>query len=221
MSPETRSFKKQSHMEKQTIAATAADFKEILTVELGNAIKKSVIFYLDEADKSKKISPSEREKIEKEMIAENAWEHVLMKAGKYDASKGAKFRTWAVTVAKNFAKDQLKKLNNDPLHRTSHIESGYQKTETDEDVVSYVSVKDYEDIDSTQYWRDAYETFIGIVSNYSGRDREIAEMLIRERTKEEIMAETQMSGSLVDTCICRLRKRMRADLLKAGYSLAA
>ncbi len=203
-------------MEKQTIAATTADFKGILTVELGNAIKKSVIFYLDEADKSKKISLSERE-----MIAENAWEHVLMKAGKYDASKGAKFRTWAVTVAKNFAKDQLKKLINDPLHRTSHIESGYQKTETDEDVVSYVPVKDYEDFENTQYWRDAYETFIGIVSNYSGRDREIAEMLIRERTKEEIMAKTQMSGSLVDTCICRLRKRMRADLLKAGYSLAA
>ncbi len=203
-------------MEKQTIAETAADFKEILTVELGNAIKKSVIFYLDEVDKSKKISPSERE-----MIAENAWVHVLMRRGKYDASKGAKFRTWAVTVAKNFAKDQLKKLSKDPLHSAGHLENGYKKTETDEDVVFYVPIKDHEDLDSTQYWRDAYETFIGIVSNYSGRDRKIAEMLIRERTKEEIMAETQMSGSLVDTCICRLRKRMRVDLLKAGYSLAA
>jgi hypothetical protein len=65
------------------------------------------------------------------------------------------------------------------------------------------------------------DTLKRIVAGYSGRDREFGEMLINERTKEEMMAKTQMSGGTVDVCKSRVLKRMRADLLKAGYSLAA
>ena len=46
-------------------------------------------------------------------------------------------------------------------------------------------------------------------------------MLIAEQTKAEIMEQTQMTGGNVDVCVSRVRKRMRADLLEAGYSFAA
>ena len=203
-------------MEKtNSIAATAADLKATLNVELGNTIQESVLFYIDGRDTKKMVSPFERE-----MIAENSWAHVLEKREKFDASKGAKFRTWATTVAKNFAKDELEKLKNDPLHLAGALESGYQKIEeTREVLVHYVPTEDSESSERQQYWHEAFDSFKRIVSTYSGRDRKVAEMLISERTKEEIMAETQMSGGSVDTCICRLRKKMLADMRKAGFSL--
>ena len=203
-------------MEKtKSIAAISADLQATLTNELGTIIKKRVLFYLDGIDKLKKVSPYERE-----LIAENAWAHVLEKRAKYRASEGAKFITWATKVAKNFAQDELKKLFRDPLHLAGTLEAGFQTTFTNQERVDYVSVGDGEDYDRRQYCHDVLETTNGIVAGYSGRDRKIAEMLMCECTKEEIMKELQMSGALTDTCICRLRKRMRADLLKAGYSLA-
>ena len=123
-------------------------------------------------------------------------------------------------MAKNFAKDELEKLKNDPLYLASALESGFQKVEeTREILVHYVPVEDIESRERQQYWHEAFDSFKRIVSTYSGRDRQVAEMLISERTKEEIMAETQMSGGSVDTCICRLRKKMLADMRKAGFSL--
>ena len=55
-----------------SIAATAADFKAILTNELGETIKKSVLFYIDGRDHIGMVSSFERG-----MIAENAWFHVI------------------------------------------------------------------------------------------------------------------------------------------------
>ncbi len=200
-----------------SIAATAADLQATLNNELGNSIQRSVIFYIDGRKDSGMISPSERE-----MIAENAWVHVLEKREKYDASKGAKFRTWATKVATNFAKDKCDELRRDALH----LQGSLEKTESDISVSNGVHVHHnaygrVEDCSTRQYWKDALESLKDIVSSYGGRDRAVAQMLIGERTKEEMMAETQMSGGNVDVCISRVRKKMRADLLEAGYSLTA
>ena len=96
-----------------SIAAAAADFQATLTNELGETIKKSVLFYIHGRDHLGMVSSFERE-----MIAENAWFHVIEKREKYKSSKDAKFSTWAKKVAQNFASDELDKLQNDPLHLT-------------------------------------------------------------------------------------------------------
>lgn len=218
MSPKRRSFQKTNKMEKKNYTTTtAADFQATLNNELGDSIQKSVLFYLKGRDDSGMISPSE-----KEMIAEDAWVHVLEKRGKYDATMGAKFKTWAIKVATNFAKDKCEKLRRDALHLSGSL----GKTEFDISVdngayrhqIAYGRV---DDCYRRQYCRDMLDTLKRIVAGYSGRDREFGEMLINERTKEEMMAKTQMSGGTVDVCKSRVLKRMRADLLKAGYSLAA
>ena len=204
-----------------TIAAAAADFQATLTNELGDTIKKSVLFYIDGRDHLGMVSSFERE-----MIAENAWFHVIGKREKYKPSKDAKFSTWAKKVAQNFASDELDKLQNDPLHMTSLLHEDQPKNEDDakkySDTVSYRrSFGSAGDCSDQLYWHEMLETLKGIVSTYVGRDRTVAEMLIGERTKEEMMAETQMSGGNVDTCKCRVLKKMRADLLEAGYDLSA
>lgn len=200
-----------------SIAATTADLQATLNNELGNSIQRSVLFYIDGRKDSGMISTSERE-----MIAENAWVHVLEKREKYDAAKGAKFRTWGTKVATNFAKDKCDELRRDALH----LQGSLEKTESDISVSKGVHVHHnaygrVEDCSTRQYWKDALESLKNIVSSYGGRDRAVAQMLIGERTKEEMMAETQMTGGNVDVCISRVRKKMRADLLKAGYSLTA
>ena len=203
------------------IAAEAADFQATLTNELGANIQKSVLLFLHQSDDGRKVSSTERE-----MIAEKAWFHVVEKCAKYKPSENAKFSTWAKKVAQNFAIDELRKLNNDPLHMTGLL---YEDQPADED-----DAKKYSDTVSNRkafgsvtdcsdqlYWQDALNILKEIVASYDGRDRIVGEMLLGERTKEEIMAETQMTGGNVDTCKCRLLKKMRADLLEAGYSLAA
>ena len=204
-----------------TIAAAAADFQATLTNELGETIKKSVLFYIDGRDHLGMVSSFERE-----MIAENAWFHVIEKREKYKPSKDAKFSTWAKKVAQNFANDELDKLQRDALHLTSSLYGEQPKENFDDNTdeakpVCYKPLGCTTDCNSRLYWKDALETLKGIVSTYVGRDRTVAEMLIGERTKEEMMAEAQMSGGNVDTCKCRVLKKMRADLLGAGYSLSA
>ena len=129
-------------------------------------------------------------------------------------------------MAQNFASDELDRLQNDPLHMTGLLYEDQPKNEDDakkySDTVSYRrSFGSVGDCSDQLYWHEMLETIKGIVSTYIGRDRTVAEMLIGERTKEEIMAETQMTGGNVDTCKCRVLKKMRADLLEAGYSLSA
>ena len=204
-----------------SIAATAADFQAILTNELGETIKKSVLFYIYGRDHIGMVSSFERE-----MIAENAWFHVIEKREKYRPSKDAKFRTWAKRVAQNFASDELEKLQNDPLHMTGLLHEDQPKNEDDakkySDTVSYRrSFGSVGDCSDQLYWQEMLETLKGIVSTYVERDRTVAEMLIGECTKEEIMAVMQMTGGNADTCKCRVLKKMRADLLEAGYSLSA
>lgn len=216
--PEIRSFKSTINMERtKSIFTTAAGLQAILNNEFRNSIQRSVLFYIEGRKDSDMISPSERE-----MIAENAWVHVLEKREKYNATKGAKFRTWATKVATNFAKDKCNELRRDALH----LQGSLEKTEYDLSVHNGVHVHHnafgrMEDSSARQYWKDALESLENIVSSYGGRDRVVAQMLISERTKEEMMAETQMTSGNVDVCISRVRKKMRADLLEAGYSLTA
>jgi len=205
----------------KTIAATAADFQATLTNELGETIKNSVLYYINGRDPIGMVSSFERE-----MIAENAWFHVIEKREKYRPSKDAKFRTWAKRVAQNFASDELEKLQNDPLHMTGLLHEDQPKNEDDakkySDTVSYRrSFGSVGDCSDQLYWHEMLETLKGIVSTYVERDRMVAEMLIGERTKEEMMAVMQMTGGNADTCKCRVLKKMRADLLEAGYSLSA
>lgn len=206
---------------KNTITATAADFQGILTTEIGNIIQKSVLFYIDGRDPAGMVSPFERE-----MIAEKSWSHVIEKQAKYKPTGEAKFITWAKKVAERFASDELDKLNNDPLHLTGQLYEDQPKNETDakrfSDTVSYRKAFGYvKDCSDRLYWQDALETLKGIVSQYGGRDRTVAEMLIAERTKPEIMAETQMSSGNVDVCICRVRRKMLSDMREAGFTLLA
>ncbi len=204
-----------------TITAAAADFQAYLTNELGETIKKSMLFYIAGKDHLGMVSSFERE-----MIAESAWFHVIEKHEKYKPSKDIKFSTWAKKVARNFAIDELDKLHNDPLHKTGLLREDQPKNENDaqkyNDTVSYrKSFGCVRDCSDQLYYHDMFEALKRIVSTYVGRDRAVAEMLIDERTKEEMMAETQMSGGNVDTCKCRVLKKMRTDLLEAGYSLSA
>lgn len=204
----------------KTIAATAADFQATLTNELGETIKNSVLYYINGRDPIGMVSSFERE-----MIAENAWFHVIEKREKYRPSKDAKFRTWAKRVAQNFASDELEKLQNDPLHMTGLLHEDQPKNEDDakkySDTVSYRrSFGSVGDCSDQLYWHEMLKTLKGIVSTYVERDRTVAEMLIGESTKEEIMAVMQMTGGNADTCKCRVLKKMRADLLEAGYSLS-
>lgn len=204
-----------------SIAAAAADYQANLTIELGETIKKSVLLYLEGRDNYGWFSSFERE-----MIAESAWFHVIERRAMYKPSKDAKFSTWAKTVARNFASDEFSRLQNDPLHRTGLLHEDQPKNEDDakkySDTVSpYRSFGSVGDCSDQLYWHDMLEALKEIVSTYVGRDRTVADMLISERTKEEIMAEAQMSGGNVDTCKSRVLKKMRADLLKAGYRLSA
>ena len=205
----------------KSIAATAANYRVNLTNEMGAIIKKSVLFYIDGRDDRGMISSFERE-----MIAEGAWFRVIERYAKYKPSKNAKFLTWAKKVAKNYASDELDKLQNDPLHMTGHLHEDQPRNENDakkyNDAVSYrKSFGRVEDCSDQVYWRNALDALKDIVAEYSGRDRTVAELLIAEKSKAEIMAQTQMTGGNVDVCVSRVRKRMRADLLEAGYSLVA
>lgn len=204
---------------KNSIAAIAADFQAILNNELESIIKKAVVAYIGGRKDSFAISSSERE-----LICENAWAQVVVKRESYSPGK-AKFRTWAVKVAVNKAKDELNKLYHDASH-WSFTETLKEDPETEnaantnDDKVSSLNAHGHvEDCTHRQYWHDAFESLKRIVSTYGGRDREVAEMLIAERTKKEIMAKTQMTGGNFDVQKHRLLKKMRSDLLKAGYSL--
>ena len=206
---------------KQNHSITAADFQTTLTNELGASIQKSVLFFIGDRDPFGMVSPFERE-----MIAENAWFHVIEKRAMYQPDRNAKFITWAKRVARNYAIDELSKLENDPLHRTGLLREDHPRNENDakkySDKVSYRrSFESVADCSEKLYWRDALDALKDIVSRYGGRDRTVAEMLIEDRTKAEIMAETQMTGGNVDVCVSRVRKRMRADMHEAGYGLAA
>lgn len=201
-------------------AAPAADNQVTLTNELGAYIQRSVLIFLYKMEYGSNVSP-----FEKEMIAENAWFHVVEKSSKYNPAKNAKFSTWAKKVAQNFAIDELRKLDNDPLHWAGLLYEDQPADEDDarkySDTVScrktFGSVADSSD---QLYFRDMLETLKGIVSTYVGRDRIVGDMLLNERTKEEIKADLQMTGGNVDTCKSRVLKKMRADLLKAGYGFS-
>ena len=207
---------------KQTNTITAAaDFQANLTNELGSTVKKSVFYYLDRRDPVGMVSPFERE-----MIAEDGWSKVIENCAKYKPSRDAKFSTWAKRVAQNYASDAMDKLRNDPLHMTGLLHEDQPKNEDDakkySDTVSYRrSFGCVADCSDQLHWRDALDALKDIVSRYAGRDRTVAEMLIAGQTKAEIMGLTQMTGGNVDVCVSRVRKRMRADLLEAGYSLVA
>ena len=199
----------------------AAASQALITLEMGEAIKKSVHFYLDSRDLHGMVSPSEKEE-----IAEDAWVHVIAVQAQYLPSKGAKFKTWATKVAQNFASDQMGKLRTDPLHMACSLyeerPSGEDDAQQDMGLVSYNSPLGYVDDCSDQLQCcEVLEALDGFVANYCGRDRSVAKMLFADCTKAEIMEQTQMTGGNVDVCICRVRKRLRSDLRKAGYNLAA
>lgn len=204
-----------------SIAATAADLQEIITLEMGEAIKKRVLFYLNSRDPLGMISP-----FQKEVIAEDAWVHVIAVRARYSLSKGATFKTWATKVARRFAIDQIRKLRTDPLHRSCSLyeeqPSGEDDAQQDMGPVNYYSPLGFvEDSSDQLHCREVLEALDGFVASYGGRDRSVAEMLFADRTKAEIMEQNQMTGGNVDVCICRVRKRLRSDLRKAGYNLAA
>lgn len=199
---------------------TSADYQAIITNELGNFVKHRVLNYITVRYSLEMVSEHERE-----LIAEESWFHVVENCMKYKAGT-AKFRTWALKVAVNFAKTELKKLKNNPLHGgrrnvfeeqpDDKDEAADQTQKTTPNVFPNVS-----DCIEHLYWKDALGTLKHIVQTYSDRDQSLAEMLIAQKTKEEIMSAMHMSGGNVDVCKCRLLKKMRADLLRAGYSLAA
>lgn len=201
------------------LTITSVDYQAIITNELGNFVKHRVLDYIAVRYSLKMVS-----EIERELIAEASWFHVVENCMKYKAGK-AKFRTWAVTVAVNFAKTELRKLKNDPLHGLRDVieepfgdedDADDQKRKTTPKVSQNVS-----DCIEHLYWKDALGALKHIVQTYRDRDQSLAEMLIAQKTKEEIMSEMHMSGGNVDVCKCRLLKKMRADFLRAGYSLAA
>ena len=175
--PDPKKYKMKNN---NLIATEAAGFQATLTNELGETIKKSVLFYIDGRDHLGMVSSFERE-----MIAENAWFHVIEKREKYKPSENAKFSTWAKKVAENFASDELDKLQNDPLHMTGLLHEDQPKNEDDakkySDTVSYrKSFGSVGDCSDQLYWHEMLETLKGIVSTYVGRDRTVAEMLIGE-----------------------------------------
>lgn len=202
------------------LTTTSVDYQAIITNELGNFVKHRVLNYI--AVRYSLMMVSE---IERELIAETSWFHVVENCMKYKAG-AAKFRTWAFKVAVNFAKTELKKLKNNPLHGGQRNvfeeqpddkdDAADQKPKTTLNVFPNVS-----DCIEHLYWKDALGTLKHIVQTYSDRDQSLAGMLIAQKTKEEIMSAMHMSGGNVDVCKCRLLKKMRADLLRAGYSLAA
>lgn len=202
------------------LMTTSVDYQAIITNELGNFVKHRILNYIAVRYTLKMVS-----EIERELIAEASWFHVVENSMKYKAGK-AKFRTWALKVAVNFAKTELKKLKNDPLHGgrrnvfeeqpDDKDEAADQAQKTTPNVFPNVS-----DCIEHLYWKDALGTLKHIVQTYSDRDQSLAEMLIAQKTKEEIMSAMHMSGGNVDVCKCRLLKKMRTDLLRAGYSLAA
>lgn len=190
----------------KTIAATAADFQATLTNELGNVIKKDISSFIY----GWHMSP-----FEKEMTCEYAWERVILQKSKYKPDGGAKFTTWAKTVARRAAIDKWRQFLNDPLHEDDFGDDFEAKERA---LTPHEGIRDFT---RQLHYHTTLETLKKIVLSYCGRDRIVAQMLIDERTKEEIMAETGMTGGNVDTTICRVRKKMRSDLRVAGYDFAA
>lgn len=196
------------------IAAAVVDFQTVLTIELRDSIKKDITFFLSK----NKLSSFERD-----IIAEKAFEKVLEKRKKFQDNGKAKFSTWAKKVARNFAFDELRKLKRDPLHIASGQTEGKQSDNdlNNKETIRSLSLERAAYNDRQSNCKETLKALKGIVSTYRGRDQSIAEMLIAGDSKEEITSVLQMSGACFDTCIHRLRKRMRNDLLKAGYDLSA
>jgi RNA polymerase sigma factor (sigma-70 family) len=181
--------------EKSSTTAEITDLRSILAEE--QEIKKTVRYYLQELDPKRTLTSFERKS-----IVESAWLHVIDRIEAFDPAKGAKFKTWARTVAKHFASDEVRRIRHGSL-----------------------TIKDFRDqpqypkIIDQLYYQDLLEFLKRTILTYNGRYREVAEMLLTERTKKEMMEATGMSGGDVDAYVCRVRKKMRTDLLKAGYRL--
>ena len=68
---------------------------------------------------------------------------------------------------------------------------------------------------------DACEFVKLVVSSLRGLNRTVADLLLEEKTIEEISAETNMECGCIRTCKCRVFKKLRTELQRAGYNYAA
>lgn len=195
----------------KTKVKNAADYQAILTPELKSYVLKHMAYYI----RGWSLSSFERE-----IILEYVWDHVIKVYKQYRPDGGATFRNWVTyTVAERAAISKSRSLVNDPQHEDSFEYEGSGEIDYKARDRAKTPVKPDKDFTDQLYWKDMFKELEHIVDNYIGRDRTVAEMLIAQKSKSEIMAVTQMNGGNVDTRICRVRKKMLSDLLKAGYSL--
>ena len=203
----------------ETYNATAANLQLEFSQDLRSSILYVVNTYIEthyEWEKENNVY------LEKEFIAERAWEHVLKKAHKYVPGK-ASFKTWAKTVAINYAKDEAKRLNK--LYKRVLSQVLDEEADEDEDRFDIENLADpsdcNQDVCDQIEKRDAYELIKLVVSSLNGPKRQVADLLLEEMSIEEISAKTNMERGYVSVCKNRVFKILRTELLRAGYNYAA
>lgn len=210
-----RETQKQKHMETNSTAVAN------LQLEFSKSDRDFVLYVVDTYIE-KHFEESSNVYLEKEFIAERAWDHVCKNAQQYVPGE-ASFKTWERKVVTNHIKDEAKRLNKHP--KREFTQESNVETEEDYELFDLENLADPNDCkgdicDQIDCY-DAYELVKLVVSSLSGPNRTVADLLLEEKTIEEISAETNMECGYIRTCKSRVFKKLRTELQRAGYNYAA
>lgn len=183
---------------------------------------RDFVLYVADTYIEKHFEESSNVYLEKEFIAEDAWKHLLKKAHKYVPGE-ASFKTWEKIVVINYIKDKARRWNK--LPKREFTQEYNVETEEDYELFDLENLADPNDCEGDicdQIDRhDACEFVKLVVSSLRGLNRTVADLLLEEKTIEEISTETNMECGYFRTCKCRVFKKLRTELQRAGYNYAA
>lgn len=210
-----RETQKQKHMETNSTAVANLQLES-------SKSDRDFVLYVVNTYIEKHFEESSNVYLEKEFIAEDAWKDLLKKAHMYVPGE-ASFKTWAKIVVINYIKDKARRWNK--LPKREFTQEYNVETEEDYEFFDLENLADPNDCEGDicdQIDRyDACEFVKLVVSSLSGPNRTVADLLLEEKTIEEISAETNMECGYIRTCKSRVFKKLRTELQRAGYNYAA
>lgn len=176
-------------------------------------------------------------------IAQSAVMHVWMKRDQYDPEKGASFKTWTNTVAHNFAIQTSKKIKKsadmavaisglvdlsdacgeDDAPKAKAF-NGADTSNTwamdnlgirlGDNAADYGLSRSAEDLAEEKRVK-ALNEFLD--KRLNENERLLFNMMSEGLSKQEMMEITHKSGGNIDTCICRLRSKVRNWMKASDY----
>ena len=134
---------------------------------------------------------------------QNATLHILNKCDSYDPERGASFKSWACTVARNYSISESKKLKQivDSKARLDFLGEGVEELKTPfEDRLIL-----FEEITESKRRTIKLNDFIATLNE---GEQLLLQMMKDGLSKEEMMEITHKSGGTIDTCKSRLRHKI-------------